>query len=221
MIFDFHVHSNASLDSNIRVKELVRILRARRFDGSALTDHNSIKNLKEAKAEFKRYRLEFVPGTELTTKSGHVIALFVEDFVRPHRPLDETLDAIRSMGGISVIPHPFDIYRKNVGVSAIGMKFDCVEVLNARDVLKSRERFVDEYFRGATHVAGSDAHSLREIGSAYTKILGDDVYKSLKRGMTEVRGAHSPFTVHARSILNRMENFIGTPFDTKRVLSSM
>ncbi len=210
MKLDLHVHSNVSLDSNLSVEKIAKLLKERGLDGSALTDHNTVVNLNRAKAVFSKNGLEFIPGIEVTTKSGHLIGLFVEEKIKDHTSLEEAIDEIKSRGGITVIPHPFDKYRKNVGDDAFKVEFDCIEAFNARTIFREGDEMTRKKFKNknVTFVASSDSHTPGEIGGAYTKIKGHDPHKALLKGDTELYCRYSPFNVHIKSVFNRIENII-------------
>lgn len=64
-IFDLHVHSTAS-DGQYQPAELMRLAAERGISTLALTDHDSIDGLDEARAEADRLGLRFIPGVELS-----------------------------------------------------------------------------------------------------------------------------------------------------------
>ncbi len=80
-LYDLHTHSTAS-DGTMSPKDLVG--RAKQADVSvlALTDHDSIEGIAEAKTEALRLGIELVPGVEISVSWGpyviHVVGLGVD-----------------------------------------------------------------------------------------------------------------------------------------------
>jgi predicted metal-dependent phosphoesterase TrpH len=93
----------------------------------------------------------------------------------------ETAAAIHEQGGLVGLPHPFDRFRSSGGAMAaadalegLAAAIDFVEVHNARAVGRANERaalFAKEH--GLPGVASSDAHSLMEVGVAYSVLPRD------------------------------------------------
>jgi predicted metal-dependent phosphoesterase TrpH len=63
-MIDLHTHSNAS-DGSLSPAELVREAARRGLRAIALTDHDTIKGLEEAKNEALKQGLRFIPGIEM------------------------------------------------------------------------------------------------------------------------------------------------------------
>ncbi|HEY6066656.1 MAG TPA: PHP domain-containing protein, partial [Thermoanaerobaculia bacterium] len=83
MRVDLHTHSTVSdgLDSP---RELVARMAGAGVDAFALTDHDSLGGLPEAREEARRLGIELIPGAEISaTAAGqddvHVLALFVDE----------------------------------------------------------------------------------------------------------------------------------------------
>ena len=91
------------------------------LDLLAVTDHDDVGGALLAREVHARghYRFAFVPGIEVTTRSGHLLALWVEQPVASFRPLGETVAAIHRLGGLAVIPHPFSYLTRSVGQRAL------------------------------------------------------------------------------------------------------
>jgi len=119
-----------------------------------------------------------IVGEEIKTADGDLIAAFLERAVSPGMPAGETVAAIREQGGLVGIPHPFDRLRGSLltdeRMAAAAPLIDWVEVHNARLVGGGNERAA-VFAREHEHpgVAVSDAHSVLEVGVAYTALDGD------------------------------------------------
>jgi len=199
---DLHLHTNASKDSNIKIEKLAKILIKKGLNGCAITDHNTTKNIGKAKTIFKKFDLILIPGIEISCKEGDLIGLFIEEEIKRGIGIEEAIDIIRESGGISIIPHPFDIIRSSLLTKILYLNFDCIEVFNSRSI--ARMDYLLKNFKKKTLVAGSDAHFLMEVGNSYTEIFEEDLYKGLKKGKTRVYGKYSPRRVHIYSLINKI-----------------
>ena len=83
MRIDLHSHSSVS-DGLDAPAALVRKMRDAGIDAFALTDHDTLQGLPEARAEAERSGVELVPGAEISADLGgrddvHILALFVDE----------------------------------------------------------------------------------------------------------------------------------------------
>ena len=94
---DLHTHSTAS-DGTLKPAELVTLADSCGVKLLALTDHDTVDGLPEAKSEAVKHGITFVPGIEVSTlwneRSIHVVGLGIryeegDAIARPLRPLDE------------------------------------------------------------------------------------------------------------------------------------
>src|SRR5262249_55420285 len=88
-----------------------------RLDVIALTDHDDIRGSFQARDEASRRgsAVEVVTGTEVTTRSGHLLALFIDDDVPMLRPRAETVTVTHEVGGVAIVPHPLPSLTFSVG----------------------------------------------------------------------------------------------------------
>jgi len=84
------------------------------LSGIAVTDHNEIRGALEA-LKFSSSDFRVIPGVEVSSAAGHILALGVEEVVARGLPADETVDRIHALGGVAVAAHPFDRLRQGVG----------------------------------------------------------------------------------------------------------
>jgi predicted metal-dependent phosphoesterase TrpH len=116
---------------------------------------------------------------EVTTRDGHLLALFVEERPAALRSLLTTAEWVRERGGLCVAPHPFTRWTHSLNIRALreavreGL-IEGVEVLNAslagRASRPNAIRFVDQHQLAA--VGSSDAHMLSMVGLARTRFAG-------------------------------------------------
>jgi predicted metal-dependent phosphoesterase TrpH len=168
---DAHVHTGASHDAEGTVREVLARAHNAAVDAVAVTDHDTTVAAREALELQEAYDVTVVPGVEVSTAAGHVLALGVRERPRVGRPLADTVAWIRRRGGLAVIPHPFQVSRHGVRKAAID---DCdgIEVFNAWAMTGIQNRRADAFAtrRGYPKLAGSDAHDPATVGSAYTEV---------------------------------------------------
>jgi predicted metal-dependent phosphoesterase TrpH len=108
------------------------------------------------------------------TTEGEVIGLFLERPVRSGLTPKETAIQIKAQGGLVYLEHPYDSFRRHLGENAIETLadlIDIVEVFNGRSDEQANRRARDLCdILGTAPGAGSDAHSLTEIGSVYIEM---------------------------------------------------
>ena len=192
---DLHVHTVYSPDSLITLEQLVFWAKKRGLTGVAVTDHDSV----EGALKFAR-ETDFliIPGTEVNSRDGHVVALNVREVIPKGLSAEETVERIHAVGGVAVACHPFALFKGNIGRHASG-KFDAVETINAsaspfkRSVRKAEE--VAARFK-LPRVAGTDAHYAPAIGFAYTLVDAepnvDAVVKAIANGRCQPFGESVP-----------------------------
>lgn len=174
---DLHCHTSASFDCLSRPGDVVRAAAARGLTHLVITDHDRIDGALAARAEAPA-GLAVIVGEEIRTADGDLIAVYLERAVAPGMSAVETVAAVREQGGLVGIPHPFDRLRGSLLMDArmatLVSLVDWIEVHNARLVGGGNERSAGlAREHGLAGVAVSDAHSVLEVGVAYTAIDGD------------------------------------------------
>lgn len=192
---DLHVHSTFS-DGRDGVEEILEAAVSAGLDGIAITDHDTLEGSFEAE-RFVRERglnLLVIPGVEVSTSDGHLLALGIRDLPPAGRSPEETIDFVRARGGISIVSHPYHPFRHAMyRIPAC----DAVEVFNSKyifglaNILARREAAR----LGLPMVAGSDAHSARSVGLGVTIVTvgGEgDVMGAIREGRIEIDGKRTP-----------------------------
>jgi predicted metal-dependent phosphoesterase TrpH len=194
---DIHIHSSVG-DGMASIPEILEAV-ARRGDLNviAITDHDDISGSYRARelAAQHNYPVEVVPGMEISTLEGHLLALFIEHPIHAQQNLATTIAAIHSQGGLCIAPHPMNwltdsITRQSleniVNSSEPGIYLDGIETVNATiagRISNSRaKKFKLQYNLAET--GGSDAHFLAAIGSGLTLFPGHSA-QELKRSLLE------------------------------------
>ena len=197
---DLHVHSEASYDGKEPVELILEHAADIDLDAVVITDHDTIHASIEAAERASEYGLIGIPGVEISTANGHLLAIGVDEMPDVGRPIGETVEVVRELGGIAVVPHPFQ--RTRHGVHKRRLKRidpDAIETFNAWLFTGYRNRRARRYARryGYPGVGGSDAHSLLTVGRTYTEITvgkpisdvtSDDIIQAIRAGDTDIRG---------------------------------
>ncbi len=174
---DLHCHTRASFDCLSAPKDVVKAAADRGLTHLAITDHDRLEGAFEARAVAPG-GLTIIVGEEVKTRDGDLICLFLERAIPPGLSAAETIAAAREQGGLVGIPHPFDRMRgsilRDAGMASLAPLVDWVETHNARLVGRGNEQaaeFAREH--GLPGIAVSDAHSIMEVGVAYSVLDGD------------------------------------------------
>lgn len=208
---DPHVHSAASFDATASIETILRRARAVALDGVVITDHDHLASSLEAADRAADYGLVGIPGVEVSTAVGHLLALGVDRRPEPGRSLAETVRQIRTQGGVAVVPHPFQRSRHGIRKANIG-DVDGIEVYNGLAMTGYRNRRARLFAlrRGYPMIGGSDAHTPELIGRTHTEVVVDTpaehpadvsltaVLDGIKAGATRVVGRRTPLTRYVR-----------------------
>ncbi len=194
MRFDLHMHTKYSKDCKTDLEEIIKAAKKSGLDGIAVTDHDTIKGGVETK-KIARGGLEVIVGAEIMTTKREVIGYFISEEIKS-TDFFEVIDEIKSQGGVSCIPHPFDYLRITSSMrptKEILKTVDRVEVLNSKCVLSSFNRAARKAAMesGLGISAGSDAHTPFEIGNAGVIMDSADDLRNKKD--LETFGSRTPF----------------------------
>ena len=202
---ELHAHSELSYDGRDPVELLLEQAEAVGLDGLAVTDHDGIEASLSAAAAAREYDLVGIPGMEVSSAAGHVLALGVEELVPAGLPFEETLERIHELGGIAVVPHPFQSSRHGVAAHVTSAQLagaDAIEVYNSRLFTGRANRQAGRFAR--THdlpmTAGSDAHIAEMVGQAVTEVnayhrSAEGILDAIREGRTSVVGKRTPWFI--------------------------
>lgn len=202
---DLHAHTIYSRDCLTRPEALIERARARGLDKIAITEHNNLTGALVCKALAPEL---VIVGEEIKTTHGELIAYFVREEVPKGLSPEETIRRLRDQGAVISVPHPLDSLRSSAmgreNVLAIMEQVDALEVRNARCVRARDNLDAAELARahGKLVTAGSDAHTLAEVGQCYvTMPIFEDTPESFLAALrhAQPQGTESPFWPHFAS----------------------
>jgi predicted metal-dependent phosphoesterase TrpH len=193
MRLDLHNHTRYSPDSRVAPADLVRVARKAGLDGVAITDHNAVGGIREAE-EAAGTEFVVIPGLEISTKSGHVLAYGIREVVPRDLSVAETVRRIEAIGGVAVAAHPYRFW-SGLGEAALSeASFVAYETRNARTLRGGNERArALALARQVGQTGGSDSHFLDEVGQAITTldsgiVRPEDVVELLEARKTSAEG---------------------------------
>ena len=189
---DLHLHSSASFDCRVPPPEVARRCGQLGLAPVFLTDHDGVdgaRSLVEAGQAV-------IVGEEILTTEGELIGLFLKEQVPARLSPEETVDAIKEQGGLVYLEHPYDMGRRHLledAIERIADQVDIVEVFNGRSRPEINRRAGQlRSILGAAAGAGSDAHTLAEIGRVYVEMEAfdgaQDFLAKLRSGKVVTRG---------------------------------
>ena len=193
---DLHVHTNHS-DSTSSIEKVLESAKKKNLDGIAITDHDAVTASNYA-SEFDA-GLILIPGVEVETGEGHILVLGIKRPPPKNLNVAEIIDFARKEGGVTIIPHPgipfISINEKIIKL----VKPDAIETHNAkapffRYFVKRNTKLAERL--GLPKTGGSDAHSHKSVGDAYTIVDADSrsvaaILDAIKRGRTQPVGEAS------------------------------
>ena len=191
---DLHIHSTFS-DGTATVEAILYYAsRHTDLDVIAITDHNTLAGALLALELAEKFRVEVIPGMEVTTTDGDLLALFVTEPVAAGLTFADTARRVREIGGLPLAPHPFDILAHGIGARRLRQIQEehpgliaGIEVVNG-SLLTPIGNHRAEKLRwelGIPGFGGSDAHILEDIGAGHTIFPGQsaaDLRAALENG---------------------------------------
>jgi hypothetical protein len=192
---DLHCHSRFSSDGVSEPEEMVQAAKERGLHGFAITDHNtsacvdyflSAGLMREDGKPVDGFLI--LPGQEITTSAGHLLALGVRLPDLKGIAPDEAMNLVQSAGGLAVPPHPYDNFRAGIRESILReLPLEAIEVFNAAVTFKRANQRSYDYARERklAMTAGSDAHHVEAIGTACTVLEMEDF--SVKGALASIR----------------------------------
>lgn len=198
-IADLHIHTTYSWDGLSDVRAVLKQAAHHCYlDVIAITDHDEIRGALEVLEYAPEYGIEVIPGIEVSTREGHLLALFVTQMIPPNLSLLETLHRIGNLGGVAIAAHP--LMRNDYSLSAESIQ-RAMAYPDARKILVGIETYNGGLVFNHTNqaarllalqlnlsaVGNSDAHLVSMIANGATAFEGktrQDLRQSLIAGQT-------------------------------------
>lgn len=209
---DLHVHTTYSNDSLITPKDLVYYSKRRGLNAVAVTDHNSLNG---AYKIAKETDFLIIPGMEVSSADGHIVALNVHELIPRGLSAVDTVELIHKAGGVAIACHPY-VYFKGCLRDNVCAAFDAIEVINARafpfkNSVKKAEEAAERL--NLSRVAGTDAHYGPQIGYGYTEIEASEptveaISKAIVDGHCSAHGQQVPIVLNAQQQLLRIRRMV-------------
>lgn len=197
---DMHIHSIASDGCSSAAEILEYVEGHTNLSVIAIADHERIEAAVECQrlARERGSRVDVVVGEEVTTRSGHLLGLFLQTRLKRNQRLEITVAEIHEQGGLAIVPHPFSAFTKGMRKHAIMRIHNSSDPLLYWDALEGyNPSTAGRYGRTATIrlaeqlglplVGNSDAHTIDTIGDGRTHFPGstsDDYRRAIAEGTT-------------------------------------
>lgn len=181
---DLHIHTIYSHDGTSSISAILKhVAENTELDVIAITDHDNIRGHREAIELAPHYGIEVIPGCEVSTADGHLLALFIDQPVPAGMSLLDTVLLVAALKGICIAPHPMARYTSSLDFSTIARAL-CnpiaastligIEAFNGGLVYTRSNPAAAEMARylGLAAVGNSDSHILPTIGHGSTEFPG-------------------------------------------------
>lgn len=198
---DLHIHTTFS-DGTCTVE--VALEWAANYTGLdvvAITDHDTLYGAWKAQEISHNYGIEVIPGCEVTTRDGHMLALFLHTPIPRGLSMLESVLRVGEQGGLCLPAHPTDFLAHGVSREVLEQ---VLRHADARRVLIGIEAINTGIFNqkanrnagqmaadfGLAPTGNSDSHVFWTIGLGYTVFEGhtaEDVRKALLAGKTSAQ----------------------------------
>jgi len=181
---DLHMHTLYSWDGTSTVAAILKqALERTNLDVIAITDHDCLTGALEALELAPLYGIDVIPGCEISTAQGHLLAYFINQPIPSGLSLIETVLRVGELGGLCVAAHPSDKMSNSLHPQVIT---DALQDADVARVLVG----IEVYNVGIEHKSGnanaktlanslpvaqvgnSDAHMLWMVGRGSTYFHG-------------------------------------------------
>ncbi|MBN1814438.1 MAG: phosphotransferase [Anaerolineae bacterium] len=183
----------------------------------AISDHDTIAGAIAAQRYQQRYAcdfdLEVIIASEITSRDGDILGLFMSDDVPAGMSAADTVAALHAQGALAVAVHPYSFLLPTIvnGVKGLvhRLPFDAIEVRNGAptEYLSNHiARWLNRRHASLPETGGSDAHYLPTVGQTYTYFPGQDAAdfrRALLAGQIKAGGqVYSPLMLARVGVLS-------------------
>ena len=200
---DLHLHTIYSYDGTATVQAVLRRAKEIGLNVIAITDHDEVAGALEAEKIAPHYGVDVIPGSEITTAEGDLLALNIRQKIQPGLSLIETLLRVKDLGGVAIAAHPMagGMSMKSLTPASIlkalahpmaSQALVGIEVYNGSTI----DRISNHYARvfantiNIAHTGNSDAHIIDMMGFGATEFPGSsaqDLLHALHDRATRVK----------------------------------
>lgn len=200
---DLHIHTIYSYDGTATVPAVLKHAKQIGLDIIAITDHDEIRGALLAEQLAPEFGIQVIPGIEITTAEGDLLAFAIHKIVPPGLSLIETAKRVNEQGGFCIAPHPMatGMGMKSLSACSIRQALDDYEVeriligietynATALDRESSFHAWTWAKRWGISQTGSSDAHVVQAIGLGTTTFPGKtipELLAALWTGTTEVQ----------------------------------
>src|SRR5579864_6648783 len=201
---DLHMHSTYS-DGVATVEQILQHAQHHTdLDVIALTDHDVIDGSLRARDLWAKgdYHFDFIVGEEVSTREGHMLALFIEKRIPAGLSIERSIDLVHEQGGLAIVAHPLNrIFRHSCQREVLDRIYanpdvwlDGMETWNASfcGIYANRVAMsANRELYGWPELGNSDAHTLSSIGRGCTWFAGSsagDIRECIETGRTAPGG---------------------------------
>lgn len=242
---DLHIHSIYSGDATTTVRAILKQAADVGLNVIAITDHDEVRGSLEAQDLAPKYGIEVVPGAEVSTKEGHLVALFIKTLPPAGMSLIDTLLYIGKQGGVAIAPHPFNHLPNSLSMEAVLGALTNPRAKGALKGIETHNMGTQNFDKIAqklsiylplAKIASSDAHIYWAIGAGRTEFPGEtaaDLRMALEKNTTVPIPYEEEFSAKAviswvrRIAMRRLGGYASdarsasTPIITQQMSSSM
>jgi predicted metal-dependent phosphoesterase TrpH len=198
---DLHIHTKYSLDCQTPLDKIISRCQELGINCIAIADHGTAEG---GLAMQKIAPFKVIVAEEILTTEGEIMGMFLKETIPSGITPQEAVKRIREQSGLVNIPHPFETIRgsalKDRIIDEIAQDIDLMEVLNSRSPFPANSNKAKDFAlrHNIPGGAGSDAHSIYEIGNAYIEIpefnTKEEFLKAMRQG--KIYGKRSSVFVH-------------------------
>ena len=186
---DLQIHTEQS-DGMDDAGAILDAAHRRGVDIIAVTDHDQTRGAHIAREAAARanHPVEVIVGSEVTSRHGHILALWIDEPIPFFRSAAATVEAIWKQGGVAIISHPCAVIPIALNIGDIdrlvrdlrperaGAQPPILALETANPIPSARWRrngVIEANQRWELPITGgSDAHFHEQVGSAVTTFAG-------------------------------------------------